>query len=399
MTTFLNIDLNKPIHWKFLMKHIIFSIIWLLGFSIFIFRIDYILYDYLEKDQTWIIRMIPFFFIGIVLVTMFLSKWYYNLALIIYPILVTFWFLPKIILAKGKIYLFSNYISTVFNFFKNFKRSIVHFTLFIITIFIMFITDNDITRIIGIVVFSYFYYRFVVNYIKKSFNPPRLFGADVDKFLEDIIVSPDKGMLLVKTIEEQKIDEKLTDDIIKMKRLERLIMINFLIVTFKDNLNGFNGKKAFVISWIYQLIGFLFITLTYYSFVNFELFIIDKLNFTIVGNPSIFDFFYYTIKTITFSDISIIIPYSTIAKITEIMSFLTMGIFLLIIVTSIIFSLRQDRIGENIRKATELCVMQNKLIAEHIRDRYQTDIKTVLEESINIKSSISNLKKVIDRLF
>jgi hypothetical protein len=399
MATFLNIDLNKPIHWKFLIKHLLFSLIWLLGFSIFIFRVDLIFYDYFSIRFLWINKMIPFFYIGIVLVVMFFSKWYYNVALIFYPLLVIFWFLPKLILAKGKIYLFSNYISSVINFFKKFKRSIIHLLLFVITGFLLFITDSDIIRILSILIFTYFYYRFVINYVKKSLNPPRLFGADIDKTIEDIIVSPEKGMFLVKTIEDQKIDEKLTEDVIKMKRLERLILLNFFILTFKDNLNGFNGKKAFVISWIYQLIGLFIITLTFYSFVNFELYIVDKMNFTIIGKPNVFDFFYYTIKTITFGNINNIVPLSIIARIVEIMSFLTLGIFLLIIVTSIIFSLRQDRISENIKKATELCVMQNQLIAEHIRIKYQTDIQTVLNESSNIKTSITNLKNVIEKLF
>ena len=399
MATFLNIDLNKPIHWKFLVKHILFSIIWLLGLSVFIFRMDLFLYDYLSKDQFWIIKMIPFIFLAIVFSILIFSKWYYNLALVIYPVLFIFWFLPKFILAKGKIYLFSNYISSIFRFFKKFKRSIFNFFLFIIITFILAITDSNTIRVISIIVFTYFYYRFVINYVRKSFNPPRLFGAEVEKSIEEIINSPDKSMFLVKTIEEQKIDDKLTEDVAKMKKLERLILLNFFILTFKDNLNGFNGKKAFVISWIYQLLGFFIVTLIFYSFVNFELYIVNHENFLTIGSPKIFDFFYYTIKTITFNDISNIIPHSVIARIVEIMSFFTLGIFLLIIVTSIIFSLRQDRIGENIKKATDLCILQNQLISEHIKLKYQTDIQTVIDESTNIKTSISNLKNVIQKLF
>eukprot|EP00825_Cyclidium_porcatum_P034607 TRINITY_DN36380_c0_g1_i1.p1 TRINITY_DN36380_c0_g1~~TRINITY_DN36380_c0_g1_i1.p1 ORF type:complete len:293 (-),score=21.09 TRINITY_DN36380_c0_g1_i1:183-1061(-) len=272
-----------------------------------------------------------------------------------------FWFLPKFLLSKGKIYLFSNYVSSIYNFFKHLKKSIVHIILFITMAFLICISVSSIIKVISIIIFSYFYYRFVFSYIKKSFSPPCLFGTDIEKVIDEIISSPDKGMIIVQSLEIQKADENLTEEIIKVKRLERLIIMNFFIEVFKDNISGFNGKKAFVISWIYQLIGFLIITLTFYTFVNYQLFKIAKQNFTSLGIPNVFDFFYYTIKTITFSNIDLIAPRSIIARLFEIMSFLTMGIFLLIIVTSIIFSLRQDRIGEDLKKATELCVVQNKI--------------------------------------
>jgi hypothetical protein len=399
MKTFLNIELGQPIHWKFFFKHILFVIVWGIGLLTIVFRFDLYLYDYLPKNLQWIIKVIPFAFFGIVLLIMILSKWYYNLALMLYPILLIFWFLPKLILAKGKIYLFSNYLSSIINTFKKFKRRIFHFFVFIITLFLLIITNSIYIRIFSILVYSYFYFRFVFKYVEKSFGPPKLFGADIEKSIDEILLSSDKGMFLINAVEEQKQDEKLSENDAKQKRLERLILLNFFIVNFRENLTGFNGKKAFVISWSYQLIGFFIVTLLFYTFVNYELFIIDKQNFLIVGNISIFDFFYYTIKTITFNGINNIIPSSIFARIFEIMSYVTLGVFLLIIVTSVIFSLRQDRLSENIRKATDLCIQQNKIIDQHIRIKYQTDIKTIIEESSNIKSSLENIKKVIDRLF
>ena len=115
--------------------------------------------------------------------------------------------------------------------------------------------------------------------------------------------------------------------------------------------------------------------------------------------PSIFDFFYYTFKTITFSNIDIITPLSVISRILEILSFLTLGIFLLIIVVSIIFTLRQDQLAENVKKATDLCISQNNLIIQYIKDKYQTDLQTIIQESANIGTSLKSIKQVITNLF
>jgi hypothetical protein len=399
MTAFLNIDFGQPIQLKFLFKNILYTVIWVVGIMTFIFRFDLFLFDYLPNDLHWIIKAIPFAFIGIVIIIMILSKWYYNLVLVFYPLLVIFWFLPKFILANGKIYLFSNYLSSIINTFKKFKKRIIQLFVFIVTLFLLIITDSMYIRILSLLVFSYFYLKYVYNYIQKSFSPPKLFGADIEKSIDDIISSSDKGMFLINAIEDQKQDEKLSSDEAKQKKIERLILLNFFIFNFRENLSGFNGKKAFVLSWIYQLVCFFIGTLIFFTFINFELFLIDKHNFLIVGNPSVFDFFYYTIKTITFNGIESIIPSSVFARIFEIVSYITLGVFLLIIVTSVIFSLRQDRLSENIKKATDLCIQQNEIIDKYIKTKYQTDIQTIINESKNIKSSIVNIKKVIDQLF
>lgn len=397
--TFLNIEIDNPIHLKFLLKHILFASIWIIGLAIIVFRFDLYLSDFLPANYQWIIRIIPFTFFLILLLFMFISKWYYNLALLFYPILVFFWFLPKFILTKGKIFLLSNYLGSLFRVIKRFKIHILYFCLFLITPFLLVITKSNIIRIFSLVVFSFFYYRYLYRYIKKSFSPPALFGADIEKSIDEIITSSEKGMFLVNAIEQQKEDEKLSDDDKQKAKLNKLIFVNFFISFFKENLSGFSIKKSFIISWIYQLFAFFTITLLFYTFVNYELFIIDNQNFKILNNPSLFNFFYYTIKTIVFGNINDIIPVSILAKTSEILSFLTMGVFILTIVTSIIFSLRQDRLEVNMKKATELCIHQNKIIKQYIQDKYNTDIQTILNESENIKSSIANIKNVVERLF
>jgi hypothetical protein len=319
--TFLNIEIDKPIRWKFLLKHILFSLLWIIGLAIIIFRIDLYLTNFLSDEMQWITRIIPFLFIGIVILVMFLSKWYYNVALIFYPFLVIFWFIPKMILTRGKIFLLSSYLVSIINIIKRFKIRILQFGLFVLTLFLLLITNSNIIRIFSILVFSYFYYRYLFSYIRKSFNPPKLFGADIAEPIDEIITSSEKSMLLVKAIEEQKQDEKLSEDEKQKIKLNELIFLNFFVVFFKDYLSGFNVKKSFIISWVYQLIVFFLITLVFYTFVNFELFLIDNHNFMVNGNPSLFDFFYYTIKTIAFQNINSIIPLSVFAKISEILSF------------------------------------------------------------------------------
>jgi hypothetical protein len=397
--TFINIEIDKPIKWEFLIKHILFSLIWIVGLAIIIFRMDLNLTQFLPNNSKWITRIIPFIYFVIVLIIMFMSKWYYNLVLVFYPFLAIVWFLPKLVLTQGKIFLLSNYLSSIVSTIKRFKIRIFYFGLFLFALFLLLITNSNIGRIFSILVFTFFYYRYLFSYVRKSLNPPALFGFNIEKSIDEIIESSEKGMFLVNIIQDQKEDEKLSEDEKQNAKLNKLILVDFFISFFKDQLSGFNLKKSFVIAWIYQLFIFFLITLLFYSFVNFELFLIDNHNFKFSGNPSLFDFFYYTIKTIVFGNINDAIPSSVFAKISEILSFLTLGVFVLTGVTSVIFSLRADRYSDNMKKVTELCIQQNQIINQYIKDKYNADIQTIIKESDNMRTSLANIKNVVERLF
>lgn len=325
-STFINLDIDKPIHWKFLIKHVIFSVTWILGILIVIFRGDFILTKVLPENYVWIVRIIPFVFIILVLTLMIKSKWYYNLSLIFYPFLLIFWFIPKTVLNKGKIYLLSGYVNFIFNRFKRFKSTIIHTSITILAILLLIFTDSNVVRICCMLYFSFFYYKIVIKYIRQSLQPIQLFGVNIEKSLDEFIKNPEKSHSIIKSFEESKSDEKLKEEEKRIKRVERLIIANAFIEYLGANLSGFKGKRAFVISWIYQLLGFVILTITYFTFINFELFIIDNGNFKTIIEPSLFDIFYYTVKTFIFSNIESIIPVSILARLIEIFSFLTIGV-------------------------------------------------------------------------
>ncbi|MRT94358.1 hypothetical protein [Ancylomarina sp. 16SWW S1-10-2] len=398
MTTFLNLDFDKDIYWKFFRKHLLYTLLWFLGISIFVFRVDSSLLKMLPENLLWINNVVPFVFIAIVLFVMLRTRWYYNFSLVFYPLLLIFWFVPKTILNKGKIYLLSGYANFIYTRIKRYKSSIVHIVLLTSIILLLVITDSDSIRIISIVYFSFFYFKIVLKYVGQSFQPAQLFGANIDKTLDDLIKSPEHSTKIIKSFEHNKTDENLPEDERNFKRIKRLIIANSIVEILGTNLNSFKGKRAFVIAWVYQLIGFVLLTFTYYTFINLELYIVTPESFKTTLEPSLFDFFYYTMKTVTFGNIESIVPVSVLARIIEIFSFSTVGVFIFIIVTSVIFSFRQDKISANIQKATAVCTSQNDFISKHVFAEYKVDIATVLLETTSIRESVGNIKNSLERI-
>lgn len=396
--TFISLEIDKPTPRKFLIKHIVYSLTWIMGILILVFRGDLYLSITLSESYEWVMRIIPYIYLVLVITLMLFSKWYYSLCLLFYPTLLIFWFIPKIVLKKGKIYLLSSYVNLIVNRIKRFKSTIIHILITLFSVLLLFLTDSNVVRIISMIYFSFFYLKVVFKYIKKSLQPIQLFGINVEKAIDEVIKNPETSHSLLKSIEESKSDEKLDEEEKKVKRIIRLLKANTIIEYLAANLSGYKGKRAFIISWICQLLVFMLITVTYFTFINFELYIIDNESFKIMVEPSLFNFFYYTIKTLVFSNIESILPISIIAKIIEILSFFNVSVFAFIIIASIILSLKQDRIDNNIKKAHDVCVVQNGYIAEYIRQNYQMDIQSLLTETGIIKSSVENIKKIIEKI-
>src|SRR4029453_19191870 len=114
------------------------------------------------------------------------------------------------------------------------------------------------------------------------------------------------------TFVKQKEDEKF-DAIVKRERqLTRLIMANYTLELVSKNINGFRGRQAFLINWAFESGIFLLFSILFFTFVNIQLYHLSALNFSYSGHHVNFDFFYYTLKKMTFGDIELIKPLTVV---------------------------------------------------------------------------------------
>ena len=383
---------------KFVQKHVLFSVLWVLIFAIFLFRIDVNLIENIDGLQ-WLPGILPILY-TIFLVLFTLNQKWYSIAFVFYPVLAIFWFIPKTILTKGKIYLFGHYINGVFKRLQKPKRTMIYIGMLVIPFVLILITDNAYVRYLTVVFFSYFYIRYIYQYISRSFKPAQLFGASIEIALQKLITQGTSNKsTLIESYIKQKEDDKLPTKERSEKQITRLVLVNHALNFVSNNLNSYKGKRAYLIAWIYELFIFLLISIIFFWFINYQIYMIDPTNFKLDGSPSKFEFFYYTLKTITFGDIPSIIPKSIISKIIEIASFFVVGIFILIIAASIIFSFRQDKMKENIELTTKICADQNRIIREYLKTEFKTDMQSAVSEFSTIKDSIEKLQRILKNIF
>ena len=400
MTTFINLDFESKTNIQFLRKHIFYSIIWLLIIAILIFRVDvYTSKKILNSESTIITSLVPFTLFIFIILFSIKQKWY-SIAFIFYPILMFCWFIPKSILQYGKIYLFANYLNWIYSKFKSPKLFIVSSSLTIISIILLILVSNKWSRIFFLLCLIYSYSRYTISFISRSMKTPKLFGIDIEESIKSLLDSKIyRESLIVTSYINQKEDNKLDAVTKRKKQINRMVIANYTINLFTEKLNSFKGKRAYLISWLSNSASYLFFSLIFFWILNYQLFKISDTQFIYNGSSEIFDFLYYTLKTITFGGIELIQPVTILARIIEIISFFTVGIFILVILTSVFLSANQDRVNENVKLAISFIDKESTESIQYIENEYKINMEEALKEVENINYSLSKIREIIHQIF
>jgi len=400
MSSFLNVDLDGKINTNFLLKHILFSFYWIFGILLFVFRLDILIADKYAVSLSWLKISLPMMYLLLLVVSFFFLRWYYIIAFVFYPLLILFWFLPKTILSVGKVYLFGSYLGFIFSRLAHFKLLIANAFLAVFSFILLVTVGASWVRWLSIGVMSYFYLIYVYRFLRKAFQTPRLFGIDIEESLRKAINNASaENSFIVKAYILQKQDENLQEGQIRASRIKRAVMAKFMIELLTERLNSFRGRKAYIISWIFGATVFLSYSIIFFWFINYQLFKIDHSNFAYSGMFPSFDFLYYTLKTITYGDIELIKPLSRIARVSETSSFVIIGIFILVIVVSILLSIKQDQVNENVKLTTDMFNYENAELAKYVKEQFGVEISAAMQEIENIDTSLKKLKGLIDKMF
>lgn len=381
MTTFINLRLEGIPPKSIVRKHVLYSFLWIIGIFTVILRVD-IGYVFPNSEYSHIFsKVVPLVYFVALIAIFYRTKWYFILAFLFYPILMLFWFFPKAILRRGKVYLLINYCEIIIRQLKSLKKSLLYTALLLLSLFLFTVSNSISTEIMSLLVFSFFYYRYVLRYVKSIFNTSPLITQNISDKIDELSQSPDSSYDFIRDFEDKRSDKKQNEEKRRKNRIQRLLTLKIIFEQLGNSLGGFKPKRAYVIAISFKLFLFLLISLIFFTSINIGIYHIDPQNFIVHGIPNGFEFFYYTIKTIVFSNIDLILPSSTLAKTIEILSFLTIGVFLLVLVTSIIYSLKQESTSSNLQKAEVVCRIQNDLVENYIIKNYDTDSKSLMVES------------------
>jgi len=140
---------------KFIKSHkiLVFTFLWLILICLIILRLDILIISAIGIGN-WPYPILPITYFIIVYLILRKLKWYDWLAFIFTPVLQIFWFIPKMILHKGKAFLVLVYARFIIRWIVNFKKRILLTILIVLSIVLLLSTDYDNIRISCIIFYT-----------------------------------------------------------------------------------------------------------------------------------------------------------------------------------------------------------------------------------------------------
>lgn len=399
MSTFINVDLERTINHKYFKYHLIFFLNWLLIIGVFVFRLDSVLLNFLPESYEWVGIFVPILVFTIVYFSIRNLRWYYWLGFFFYIPLMLFWFVPKLILQKGKLYLFISYISILFRRITRWKSSLLHFIALFTIVILLIYSPNEIIRGISILFATYLLIRYNYRYAKKSIRPISFFGKNLKKELKN---AEDKKEKQYKNLEKliKNVDEKgMSPEEIEIKKISNIANYHAVLETVKDNLSSSKGKSAFLIYWLITFAISVLGSVLVLAFINYQIYLIDNDSFRTMADVNFGEFIRYTLKSLTYGDIDEIKPNNALTKILEGGTFFIIGVLYLMILLGFGYSFRNSKIEEETEIIVKVMDRHLEIARFFIQEKFDKDYYQITNEVISIKDSVNKIKLALERLF
>jgi len=170
--------------------------------------------------------------------------------------------------------------------------------------------------------------------------------------------------------------------------VEQLVLFNRICIFTAQKLKSYQDSGFNVISSIFVVLFLVLYTVFTFAIINFGLFKIDDHYYAFSNTPSFFTFFYYSFNVLLFNqiqEIASITPVSQIASMIE--SFY--ALFLMAIFVSLMFSVRSQRVTDDLNAVIKQLMEEGSQVEGFIRDTYKLEsIADAMQALQKLKASL-----------
>lgn len=379
---------------KFLnfIENIIAIIFWLyLIIKLFIYDIDYYLIKNFFPKAEWIIEYKFIILLSILFVLFFFAKKNYavllTLFIIFYPFVLLFYKIPFLIYKTKSWTIAIAFINTIISFFSGFKYNFFVFSITTISFFFLFKFDNPIILYSTIVVLIVTIIVVYFNRFLTIFTP-----SSMHKIHLNVVNFIIKHTVVMTTIDDEiknlQVTEMNSTQLQKWtNNLQTTVILNRGCYFLSSRLQEYQKSNLNIIFYLLNLFTLLFLTIFFFSGMNYGLYKINHLSFSGSQTGSFFSFVYYSFNTIFFSSIPEIIPttnYAHILKMLEIIfSFLLISIF-----TVLILNIKSKKHTDELEKIIQELTIQGQQVESRIKSEYRLSISDAIVEVERLKGGL-----------
>jgi hypothetical protein len=295
---------------KKLFKEFICTTLWILFFiKIFILDVERELFINLDLQEHWILNFRFVFYCFIIAILWYVlgsKRFFINLGyFLIYPIIVIFWRLPKLILwqipkfyynKKNWIFMYA-YLNSILNQLILLKSNLLKLSAFSISVLFIIYSSRPIFLVFSLITFNLIVIYHFYERIRQAFAPIRMFRVNLyllssknkefedpsDKAVKEYNEFIDSG-----ESDEAKIETK------KVNSIEQLVISHQILSFISNRLNEFKQQRIYMMFSMLQVLYTMFLSIFLISLINYTLYKLNPTNFLFNSPIEYFDFIYYS---------------------------------------------------------------------------------------------------------
>ena len=380
-------------HFLSMIREIVAILFWIYVVTkLFVFDIDLFLIQEFLPNYAWLLNVKFFILIGTAAVIWLITKNRHflvgSLYIISYPIILV-WKITFFIFKQRSWILAFAFFNAVISFFKSIKYNFITVALFLVSLAIIFGFSNEtllwlaIVAVLGILCMIYIR-RFILVFKSSSIFQMyiKLFSGIRKHGVSSFVLEESIKNVPITSLDQKQLEKWSTN-------LQTSVLFNRVCLFTGKKLRDYQISGLNIVSYV--LIILLLVALTIFTFaaVNYGLFKIDNSFFGYKASPSFFIFFYYSFNNLLFNSIQEIVPATPVSQIVSMVeSFF--ALFLVVILVSLLLSVRSQRHVEELNVVIEGIEKQGKEMEGFIRDEYKiSNIEDAMAELEKLKAGMT----------
>jgi len=363
--------------------------------KLFIFDIDLFLVNIVIPQYAWVLDFKFFILISIITIAWAATKnknlvlWF--LYITFYPIVILFWRIPYILFKQKSWLLAFASINAAISFLSGIKYTFIMGTCFLVPMALIYSFSDakvlwpSISAMFIVLIVTYIH-RFISVFRpsaafevhKNIFSGVRKHGAKAFSIDDDIRALP------VQSLTEKQLERWTTN-------LQSAVLFNRVCLFAARKLEEFQTSGINVVSSVVMVLLLTIFTVVAFAGIHYGLYKIDAGFFRMSVPGDLFIFFYYSFNNLVFNSIGEVVPISPVSQSAAMIESFC-ALFLVVIFTSVLLSVRSQRYGEELKGLIGQIEREGKWMEGFIRDEYKVKgVGEAIEQLERLKAGLIKL--------
>jgi hypothetical protein len=378
-----------------IMGHALAITLWTYAFvKLLAFDIDQFVADRFFPNYAWLLDYKFLFVIGAIAAIWLLTKpntiLLWLAFIVLYPVLLALWYLPKFLLKRRSWILTFATINAVLSFSTSLRFNFITFSVFLIS-FVVAVKSSDVQllwpamTLMFLILGLLYIHRFSMIFRPSSvFLSYRTIFAGVNTFFKKNFVRNEDTKQL--SYEQLPVPQQQ----VWLTNLQMFVLFNRACLFTSKKLRDFQSSQLNLISYVLSLLMILILTAIGFAAINCALYKIDPKSFSVIGRPTFFIFFYYSFKTFLFGGIREVTALTPISESIAMVEYF-LAILLTLILVSLFIFVRGDRFTSELNGVIENIEREGAGMEDFIQNEYLLNVDGAIARLRELNAGLVDL--------